>query len=272
MEIFHHFGIRIASEAEAQVFSSIGIHLEHGPKNLPGSHIASFEISEDAPQWIEAKLLAERVKITEFVRTEFSESELGVADDLCMLASSHRGYPEPSDKLGYLKATYDLSDFCAKCGIGARQIRPFRLKSAPNLRLAVLQLNWVFDEFFVDRDVWARTFEPFGIGYLPVLAHKTGSELASIVQLQILQQADLEMDEASNILCSNCGRGKTPLSLKGFAPAPTSVPAPIFRSTQYFGSDAGAFNRVFVSAALFKEIRRTNLRGVEFYPCFMPVP
>lgn len=272
MEIFHHFGIRIASEAEAQAFSDIGIRLERGPRNLPGSHIASFEISEDAVQWAEAKPLADRFKITEFVRTEFSESELGAADVLCMLASSHQGYPEPSDKLGYLKATYDLSDFCAKCGIGARQIRPFRLKSVPDLTRTMLQLNWVFDEFFVAPDVWASTFEPFGIGHWPVLAHKTGSEITPTVQLRIPEQSDLKMEETSIIRCSYCGRGKTPLSLNGCAPAPTGVPAPIFRSTHYFGSDAGAFNRVFVSAELYKEIRRTNLRGVEFYPCCMPFP
>jgi len=267
MRIIHHFGLSILQEEDAEAFSAVGIKLDRGPADLPGSRIASFEIAEDDPRWFEAKPLAEKCKITDFVRTEFSDAELESADVHCIMASGHKGYPEPSDNMDYLGITYDRSEYCTRCGIGLRQVQPFRIAFNPTLKQKVLQLNWVFDEFFIDRDVWATVFEPLGIGFWPVLSSKTGATLGSVVQLKISQQADLKLEAEDSLTCPHCGRTKFPMALRGFAPKPSIIPAPIFRSTEFFGSGANAFNRIFVSSALFKAIQGSRLRGFNFYPC-----
>ncbi len=267
MEIVHHFGIKLSCDDERQEFVDIGIDLELGARVPSGNIITSFEIGEHDPQWIEARRLAAKFQITETVRTQFVQSEIDAAKVMCILASSHRGYPEPSEKHGFLAATFDLSDYCSKCGIGRRQIRPFRIKSVPVLKRSIMQLNWIFDEYFVAREVRTAVFEPLGIDYWPVVLDRTGDEINSVVQLKISHHADLNLDEANAIACSTCGRTKTKMDLRGFCPEPVSIPAPIFKSTQYFGSDGAAFNTVLISSFLYKEIKKNSLRGVEFYPC-----
>jgi hypothetical protein len=130
-----------------------------------------------------------------------------------------------------------------------------------------MQLNWIFDEFFVSHEVWAEVFKPFGIEFWPVVLHKSGEIVESVVQLKIAQQVDLRTSAGAGTPCAICGRSKAPLDLRGFAPEPVEMPAHIYRSNQYFGSGAVAFNRIMISAPLYREIRSAKLRGLQFYPC-----
>jgi hypothetical protein len=255
MEAMHHFGIKLSSEMDRKAFIDIGIELPSGAKLPKGIEITSLKIGEDDPRWKDARQLAARFQISDF------------STALCMLATSHRGYPEPSEGFGFLDVTYDLSDYCDRCGVGARQIRPFQLKLAPVLRRSVMQLNWVFDEFFVARDVWSAVFEPLGIVYWPVVLASTGEVLDSAVQLRIDVQVDLKLPEENSVTCSHCNRSKRLLDLRGFCPEPSEIPAPIFKSSQYFGSGGAAFKRVLVSSSLRREIKDKALRGLDFYPC-----
>jgi len=249
------------------MFAAAGIDIDRGPANLPGARIASFEIAEDDPRWEVAQRLASTYKITDFVRTEFSETELESASALCIVASGNRGYPEPSKGLGFLESTYDLSEYCIDCGTGLRQVRPFQIGFSPNLRRTIMQLNWVFDEFFVDREVWTEVFKPFGVKCWPVQSSKTGDTLDTIVQLQISERTRLKLEGEHQPTCSCCGRVKFPIEFRGFAPSPSDIPAPIFKSIETFGADRTSFSRVFVSSGVFESIRRSGLRGVQFYPC-----
>jgi hypothetical protein len=267
MEIVHHFGIKLSCDDERQEFVENGISLEPGVQVPSGNIITSLEIGEHDPRWTDARRIAAKFQITESVLTRFDQTELDAAKVLCIFAASQRGYPEPSEKRGYLAATYDLSEQCAMCGIGRRQIRPFRFKSAPVLKRSIMQLNWIFDEYFVARDVWTAVFEPLGIACWPVVLNSTGEEIESVVQLKISDHADLILDEANATVCPTCGRTKTRIDLRGFCPESVSIPAPIFKSTQFFGSDSNSVNRVLISSSLYKEIKTSRLRGVEFYPC-----
>jgi hypothetical protein len=267
VEILHHFGIKLSSDGERQEFLDLGIDLEPAKKLPNGNAITSFEIGERDPRWMAARQLAAKFQITESARTEFSESEIEAAEAICILASSHRGYPEPSKKSGFLAATFDLSDYCSKCGIGRRQVSPFRIKTVPVLKRTLMQLNWILDEFFVSREMWAAIFKPKGIECWPVVLHRTGEEIASVVQLKVSDYTDLVMDEEAAVTCSHCGRKKFRMELKGFSPVPVSTPAPLFKSAQYFGSDAGAFKRVLMTSSLYRDIKRNSLRGLDFYPC-----
>lgn len=267
MEIIHHFGLSIRREIDAEAFRVLGIHLDRGPQHLPGSSIAAFDISEDDPRWVEVQQLVERIKLTDFVRTKFSKSELGDASVLAMFATTQRGYPEPSNDMSFIEVTYDLSEYCNICGIGLRQLRPIRVGFVPTLQRSILALNWIFDEFLVSPQVWERVFRPFGIGYWPVLSARTGETIESVVQLRIEERAGLRLRGLERACCSDCGREKVLFNLRGFAPDPVNIPSPIFRSVQYFGTGANAFNLILVEAPLYRAIREGQLRGLEFYPC-----
>jgi hypothetical protein len=57
-------------------------------------------------------------------------------------------YPQPEDR--FIEATYDLTNYCGRCGFGKEQTKPFRLKSDfKQENLDFLGLHWVHDEFFV---------------------------------------------------------------------------------------------------------------------------
>jgi hypothetical protein len=116
-------------------------------------------------------------------------------------AQGHHGYPQPEDH--YYASVY--TEFCLRCGIRGPQKAPFRLK---RLRLAphsaFLQLNWVFDAFFVSpevaEDIAASGIQ--GISFLPVLDDRSGGELAE--RRQLLAGAVIRCVETSRLRAVTC--------------------------------------------------------------------
>ncbi len=259
MTTIHHIAMRIRSEEQRSAFRAHGFELK-GP-------FASFEIAEGDPRWGAVSQLLGRFKVIDTLITRYSDAELDAAAVLGVLAASPRGYPEPSSDWGYLSKTFDLTQYCNMCGIGARQVAPFRLKQAPKLQNSVLQLNWVFDELFVTRSVWREVFEPLGIGFHPIVLHRTGEELGDLVQLDINRAVDVDVDCLKRFKdCRRCGRRKYwPKYLIGPYPPPLKRDAGIFRSHQYFGDGLQAFNSIYISQRLFRDIRRIGLRGLNFH-------
>ena len=261
MQVIHHIALRFDEQKKAEF-------LEAGVELKSGAIMTSFEIAEDDPRWQKVELLTRKFRVFDTTSTRFTEVELGEARFLGMLATGSHGYPEPSDNNGYLSATFDLTDYCKTCGIGARQVAPFRLKKIPHLGKSVLQLNWVLDEFFVATDIWKTVFEPSGIGCRTVVWHKTGATIDSTVQLQIFGISDLKLDADANFeTCPECGQKKYRLSLKGVLPQPSDTDEAIFKSSQYFGSGAQAFRLVMVSNSLYRRMKDARIRGINFYPC-----
>jgi hypothetical protein len=180
----------------------------------------------------------------------------------------HYGYPQPEDDFGFLEATYDLSGYCSKCAVGARQNEPFRMKKEPVWgRRSFLQLNWVFDEYFTKPEIWQKHFEPFGIGYREVVLHKNGAVLDSVVQLDIPAIADVELINQQYEICDICHSKKYHPRIVGFYPRPETTHAEAFKSSAYFGSGSKAFRQVFISQAVFAPIYAAGLKGIEFSPC-----
>jgi hypothetical protein len=176
------------------------------------------------------------------------------------------GYPQPQDVYAYKKATYDLSNACRQCFAGAKQKAPFRMKKSPAWgRRSILQMNWVDDEVFVKPEVYDAIFRPLGVGFWPVVLHKTGAALDNVVQLSIDSLADINVDRTPvEHTCSQCGRKSYQRSCRGFPPAPIETDAAIFKSKQYFhGFEKG----VYVSGTFYRTILRANLKGADFSPC-----
>jgi len=263
MEIFHRFAI---GAHFSEQFRAVGVDLPES-KDL----ILVFEIAEDDPRWRDVERLAKDIGnggAGHTLTTKFSRSELDAAAYLSMLPSWHHGYPQPEDEFAYRKATYDLSDYCPVCGIGARQVAPFCFKKPPSWgRRSILQLNWVFDEYFVKPEIWESVFRPYGAECRPVVLDKTGAEIESVVQLEIPNLVELQMGDYPFEECSTCGRKKFDPRVAGFSQLPASTASNIFKSTQYFGSGASAFRHVLVSNALYGKFHLVQARGVEFQPC-----
>lgn len=256
----HHIGLAV-EEAERQAFLAAGVELESG--------FAAFQIEESDARWPAVEALARRFGAVDTVSTRFSAAELKGAQYLALAPAWHHGYPEPSEDRGYLAATYDLSEYCEACGAGKRQVQPFRFAKAPLWgKNDVLQLNWVFDEYFVKPEVWCALFEPFGVACRPVLQQKSGAVLESVVQLDVGALAELRLEQAAGTPCGCCGRIKYAPPVKGFHPAPAAAPpAAAFKSAQYFGSGASASRAFLVTRELYAKLAGANLKGVNFKPC-----
>jgi len=261
MKITHHIALRLDNAEETTGFAKLGL-------KLPERKLASIDIAEDDPRWREVEALIGRTKypIIDTVTTEFSNLELDGAKFLGMVATSSAGYPQPEQQQGYLASTYDMEHCCKRCGLGKRQIAPFRVSLAePKRDKSIFQLNWIFDEFFLSREAWKAVFEPFGIGYHPVIAHNTGKEMDRLVQLDINDVHNLMLTGTNCEECSLCGRRKFPFNTKGFFPKPVFPQSDLFKSTEAFG--AFGFSLVIVSHKLHRAMKRAALTGIKFYPC-----
>ena len=250
-----------------KAFQEAGVELQIHDNNL--TKIAVCDVAEDDPQWESVRHLLKKYETVDIPFTKFTDSELSNAKHLAMAPSWHHGYPQPEDDFGYMQLTYDLRDYCEHCGIGAKQISPFQMKKSPNWgRRSILQMNWLFDEYFVKPEVWNAVFQPLGINCRRVLLHRTGQELESVLQLDIPQLVPLQMDSKAYEYerCMFCDRKKYK-HVTGFFPSPQATDFPLFKSVQYFGSGASASRAVLVSKALYRRIKDAALKGAEFFAC-----
>lgn len=202
--------------------------------------------------------------------TEFTKKEQNAAHYLEVSSKWHHGYPEPSDTMDYLELTYNLDDYCAVCGVGKHQKAPFRFKKSPVWgQKNILQLYWIYDEYFVKPEIWQDLFEPFGIGCRPVVLDKSDKVLDAVVQLDLNELVDLDgFGDAPFVECNSCGRIKYLPITRGYKPAPVSFPAKaMFRSNQFFGSGASAHRMVLVSNEIFVKAESLKLKGVSYMPC-----
>lgn len=263
MRIIHKIMISESDPETLTLFKKSGISF----KTI--GDVCLFQIEEGNPHWLLVSKLIKTFKPFHTVRTEFSAAELKNAKFLRMSPSWHHGYPQPQDNAGYLALTYNLAGYCNKCGMQPIQIAPFRMRKEPVWgKRSILQLNWVFDEYFVKPVVWEKVFKPMGIGYKTVLHHKTGKVLESVIQLEVSEHIDIIHNDAEYEQCTLCGRRKYLPITSGFYPPPIQMPSSaIFKTNQYFGSGASAYSDVLVSNSLYLAIKEENLKGAEFEAC-----
>jgi hypothetical protein len=270
MRIMHRVAFA-ATPAEEKQLDDLGIKLTTVTA-MPGGGdpFIAFDIREDDPVWPPLRSLLHRWGRSEGnVSTSFTKKELDSARWL-ELGAWHHGYPQPDeDVFGYRQATYDLTDWCGSCGIGKKQKAPFQMKGEPKWgKRSILQLNWVFDAYFVTPDAWALVFKPHGIECRPVLNTK-GGELRSVVQLVAqgevgVVREGLATEEAA---CSSCGRTKYLPVARGRFPAMKEEPSTAMVTTkECFGSGASAHRRVLVSQAVAHSLTAAKLRGASMRP------
>jgi hypothetical protein len=262
MQIIHRISIASASEIRSEL-ASMGIV-------VGANGLVSFEVDEDHEAWARLQNWIARRRPVDVVTTKFSRQELADARWLAMVPDWHHGYPQPDElDFGYREATYDLTRYCERCGIGMKQKAPFQMKGEPKWgKRSILQLNWVFDEYFVTPETWESVFRPHGVESRPVLNTK-GIELKTVVQLVEHEEigivtAGLPTEET---MCSTCGRTKYLPVTRGRFPALTGEPPKaMVKTTEYFGSGASAHKRVLVSQALGRALTAAKVQGASLWP------
>lgn len=259
MRIVHRIAMWSTPAIRAEL-RSLGIDIEDG--------FVGFDVDESSPAWPIIQSRLAQWDAGDMVHTEFSSAELNRARWIVVWPTWHHGYPQPNeDESGYLDATYDLADYCRICGIGLKQKAPFQMRGEPKWgRRSILQLNWVFDEYFVQPLLYEEVFKPRGIDARPVLHARTLRELQTVVQLVIpMLTFDIDSEESHGEQCGVCRRWKFPYVVRGpFPPLRGDPSSPVAKTREYFGSGAAADHEVIVSNDIYRELAKRKVKGVRF--------
>jgi len=259
MQIIHRFTFVADSIAQATL-AGLDLSIAVG--------LTSVDISEAYSHWEDiAAWMADR-RAVDVVRTTFSREEILDASWLAVEPAWHHGYPQPrEDAFGYLDATYDLTQYCGECGCGLTQKASFQMRGEPRWgRNTVMQLNWVFDEYFVRSEYFAETLEPLGIVSRPVIDGK-GQRLKTTVQLVVSDEVGLCNESLRGAQCPACGRTKYFPYPRGYFPATLSeTTGDVVKTKEWFGDGARAYHDVLVSHRVASELLAHDVRGITFRP------
>lgn len=263
MRIVHKIMMSTSKNTAISEFERMGLT----PEPLPS--VVFFTIEESDERWPEIVSLIKKHDVFDSPRTQFTRTELKTSYYVNVYSSWFHGFPQPQDDFKYLAVTYDKTAYCYSCGIGVPQVSPFRFKAEPKWgKRSFLQVNWVFDEYFVKPEVWETLFKPIGVPRIPVLHYRTGKELETVVQLNITEKVNLKLDNVQFIVCPKCGVKKYRPIIRGWYPSPLQAPtSPIFRSSEYFGDGCQAFNAILMKNEFYSAIQSAKLKGLEFAPC-----
>jgi hypothetical protein len=266
MRIMHHVTLEADDNARRE-FDRLGLTVEYVDGRGVVRDRLVFDVAESDRSWPHVQKWIARRPHTDMVSPRFSEAEVASARWVELVATWHHGYPQPEADFGYLNQSYDLSAYCVACGIGAVQKAPFRMRGEPRWgRRGMLQLNWVFDQFFVTPLVWTTVFRPFGIARQPVLK-RGGGELQTVVQLDVVEEVSIRAENLESERCSACGRGKYLPIKRG--PLPELITQPsghMAKTREYFGSGASAYHGVVMSQELGSAFRAGTIRGASVRP------
>lgn len=173
-----------------------------------------FEIADSDPLFEEVSKFMLNYDINPQIRLEYSKKELTEARYLHIWLRRYSGYPQPEVidiKDSYINYTFEITNFCTKCGSGLVQNDSFYLKKAFNIeKLRFGGVYWVYDTFFITtelRDLLIK--EKFtGIEFVPVKNIRTKQIVDNIVQLKINEifPAKLKYDIEKIIDCKQCGQ------------------------------------------------------------------
>lgn len=262
MQIIHRISISSTPQIRSEL-GTLGVAIGE-------SGFVTFEVDESDIVWPSLQGWIAKRRAIDVITTKFSKQELADAVWLELTPDWHHGYPQPNElDFGYREATYDLTHYCERCGIGMKQKAPFQMKVEPKWgRRSILQLNWVFDEYFVTPEVWENVFSPHGIECRPVVNTK-GRELKTVVQLVAHEEVGIVTDGLAkeDAACSSCGRTKYLPVARGPFPGLTSEPSTTMVKTKdYFGSGASAYQGVLISRAVGRTLMANNVRGASLRP------
>lgn len=231
-----------------------------------GDPLIVFRIDERHSSFGEISRMLAKWGVSSQVTTKFTDRELRAASWLLVRVKTH-GRFVASNNQTYLEASHDLTEACETCGQGRRQKAPCRMPGEPRWgRNGIIQLHFVYDECFVQPAVWRTVFKPHGIACRPVVSRR-GSELETVVQLQVDEEVSIVTDDLESETCRACGRTKYHPVTRGRSPALCTEPtAAMARTAQWFGSGAFSERLPLISQALFRALQDAGVRGARYRP------
>jgi len=202
-------------------------------------------------------------------------------------------YPQPEDEHGYLRATFNLDNYCSNCGIGRIQNAPFRLRTTPKQpNNQFWGLHWIHDAVFV-RSQAKRILEMEhvrGISFSKPVLNKKGEEVEDLWQMHIQTELSQGIDDhnLSKEICEYmedkksieagppklihyCGRVKNNFPRRGaitFSQSSFQNMPDIVRSNEWFGSGGMAMQLPIVSKRIKQLVEKNKLKGLAFVPIF----
>jgi hypothetical protein len=228
----------------------------------------SFEI-EEGDIYFQLKKYFNEWGVSEFYGTEYNEKEISSSKILIYNGSWSNGYPQPEDDFGYIGTTYKKESYCKNCGTGLVQQEPFRIKKEPNWGTKkMFELNWIFDEIFVRKEIYEQVFRKYDVDYKEVLQYKKETIIENIVQLILpTSKSKINIENQPFETCNSCGIKKYSLQIKGFFPSliENDNPFQIFKSQEYFGSGANAHKKIFITQKLRQELLLQKVKS-QFIP------
>lgn len=257
------------------------------------SRSIEFTVSEDDPLF---PVISEPIEMYDFyTQTGVYYSQQGIeAAEWVYATVGEYQYPQPEDE--YREATYDTSDYCACCGMGGVQVRPFRLKRDFKQKSSrFLGLHWVHDEVFVRPEVKA-IFEKeniSGVEFSHPVHFKSSEDIEGVYQItiQTIAEPGLVTEGLSTVTCmvnneesyvEGVGRVKNRLGdypycgrVKYHFPRTDAIKfrrdsladlPDIAKSHEYFGSGAAANRLILMRSRVVKLVKEYKLRGLKFIP------
>jgi len=245
---------------QIKILKKFGLHVEQGYDSL---QIDEGEVYYQLLPYLE------KWKASVFYGTLYEKEELDKADILVYKGTWANGYPQPECDFGYIGSTYSKNNYCFSCGTGLWQQQPFRLIKQPKWGNKMLfDLNWIFDEIFVRKDIYKSIFKKFNIEYRDVLLYKKDTVIDDVVQLVIpISEAIINLQSHPFEMCIECNTRKYSPMIKGLFPSLENIPRQVhmFKSQEFFGSGASAHQKIFFTQELRSEIKKNKIKS-QFIP------
>lgn len=257
MKIKHHIGGNWSSD-QVNVFKKFNLKIKEG--------IDTVQI-EESDIYFKLQPYLEKWDVLDMRYPEFTKKELKESLLSAKIGNHSHGYPMPNVNGEYLKLTYDLNDYCENCGIGKKQKESFRLKNVPKQgKKRLFSLEWIFDECFVDKNLYNEIFKPLGIKSREVLSYAKNTPFDNTVQL-ILEETEEKLNIKDNFTesCHKCGRWKYQPMPQDFYPKYENIIAPIFKSKDWFGTGAEARKRIFITQELREKLIEMKIEKSIWY-------
>lgn len=266
--------------SEARDVELVSYLINQGIAYDHASHIATLDIYDNDPHWPYVSQYVQTNNLLCLSETVFTKKELSSAEWLTVRSQWRNGYPQPEDSFQYEHITYSAADHCSECGVGLKQINPFRIKQPPKWgNRHFMMLNWVADELFVDESVKNLFMESgvTGAAFKEVQNRNGIKKLEQIDQLLITHvlQPGIALNESIDrvMRCPKCetikyhpsGIGGHTFQREIFAGVPDIV-----KTAEVFGWGKSASREIIINHKVYQLITQRKLdRGLVFEPVFL---
>lgn len=234
-----------------------------------------FQISIDDQRLPDLIRLNEKYRCLSAYLTEFDENDFAQTTWLEAEITSWIGYPKPENS--WQEVTYDLADheYCRHCGLGRRQVNPFRLaRSHPRGKtVSFCAPGWVHDALFITLQVRETLLATGteGIRFMPAIEAGSKVPFADVIQLlvdQVLEPGLLNGDDFAPEICSYCQRKKyVPYRrVKRYRHDALPDQVDLIMTHEWFGSGGMAFRKILVSRRFAELYREQRWRGLRLSP------